>query len=382
MKCKTGLAALIVFACCVFSAATVSAQVAGFKISTPVVSNPTAAGADADFDVIAYGNTTSPLPALRAGTPLANSSTNIFTQSYSFGNGSRPYQVRLAVNSAWNTSAVPALSFGDGSTQQTMALALETTGTFAPPKPGGEASGIGAINTFRGSFSHTYPNGNFTLKARLTPVGTYGSPNPGVGADQTLTQGQAYVGTLINTFTYQVTVSALSPPGTSTYYYQNTSSTTNTYTDTVVEAKATEMVAINAAPPTLTVDGGLCPGSLDITISNGTPGARVTFWAAFDPGATSVGLGPCAATIVDLDTAEPRRSAFFDGMGEFSFSRFFTPAQCSIMMQAVNHGNCAKSSVELPPIGPPPPPPPPPPTVVKPSVASTSGGVGPSVERN
>lgn len=376
MKSKTGLAALIVFTCCILFAGAVAAQVAGFKISTPVVSNQTPFGADADFDVIAYGNTSSPLPALRAGTPLANSSSNIFTNSYSFGNGLRPYQVRLAVNSAWNTSAPPALSFGDGSTQQTMALALETTGTFADSKPALEASSLGLGNTFRGSFSHTYPNGNFTLKARLTPVGSYGSPTPGVGAYQTLTQGQAYVGTLINTFTYQVTVSALSPPGTGTYSYQTTNVTTNTFTNTVVEAKASEMVAINASPPTLTVDGGLCPGSLNVTISNGTPGARVTFWAANNPGATAIGMGPCAKTIVDLDTAEPRRSAFFDGMGEYSFSRFFTPTQCNIMMQAVNHGNCAKSSVELPPMSPPPP------TVGKPSVAGASGVRGTGAKGN
>lgn len=380
MKSKSGLTVLAALTCCVALVSVAPAQVAGFKISTPVISNPTAMGADADFDVIAYGNTTSPLPALRAGTPLANSSTTIFTQTYSFGNGPRPYQVRLGVHSGWNTSSAPALSFGDGSIQQTMALALETSGTLGTTKPGVEAPGgktpeVGIANTFRGSFSHTYPNGNFTLKARLTPVGTYGSPAPGVGANSVLSQGQAYLGTLVNNFTYQVTVSPLSPPGSGTYSYNNTDVTTNTFFSTVVEAKAIEMVAVNASPPSLTIDGGLCPGVLNVTIGNGTPGARVTFWASFDPGITPIGMGPCAKTIVDLDTPEPRRSAFFDGMGEFSFSRFFFPDQCNIMMQAVNHGNCAKSSVEFAPVSPPP-------TVSKPSLAAAPGGAGLGTDRN
>lgn len=367
MNRKSGFVFLSFLLCCALGVSVASAQIAGFKISEPVLSNQTTLGADADFDVIAYGSSTAPLPGLRAGTPLDNSSSNVFTQTYSFGNGPRPYQVRLAVNSDWNTSGLPALSFGDGSTQQTMVLALETSGMLETPGLVAAATGEGVgMTTFRGSFSHTYPNGNFNLKARLTPVGTYGSPTPGVQANVPLTEGQAYMGTLVNNFVYQATVSPLSPPGMNTYTFQTTQPVTNTFPNTVVEATATETVAINAAPPTLTVDGGLCPGMLNINITDGTPGARVTFWASNTAGSTPIGMGPCAATVVDLDTSGPRRTSTFDGSGNFSFSRFFTPNQCNIMMQAVNHGNCAKSMIEMPPM----PPPPPPPT--KPSAAAAS----------
>lgn len=375
MSRKSGIAVLSILTCFVLSANVASAQIAGFKISEPVLSNQTTLGADADFDVIAYGSTTAPLPGLRAGTPLDNNSTNSFTQTYSFGNGPRPYMVRLAVDSDWNTTGIPALSFGDGSFQQTIALALETTGTTGTfNKPMQETAGDGVgMTTFRGSFSHTYPNGSFALTARLTPVGTYGSPTPGVQANTSLTQGQVYMGTLINNFQYQATVTPLSPPGTGTYTFQTTQNQTNTFTNTIIKVTADESVMINAAPPILTVDGGLCPGTLDVTITNGTPGARVTFWASNNAGAHPIGMGPCASTIVDLDTTSPRRTAFFDKSGEFSFSRFFTPAQCNIMMQAVNHGNCSKSGIELPPTGAPPPP-----TFKKSSssVGATSTGLG------
>lgn len=375
MKMHSACAAVLAFFCLVLVAGAASGQIAGFKISEPVISNQTTLGADADFDILAYGSdTTPPFPvAVRAGTPIANSSVNSFTQTYSFGNGDRPYFVRLAVNSAWNTSAFPAIDFGDGSIQQTMALALDTatttTGTLVGNSKGPQGEGVSTPFTYRGSFSHTYPNGNFQITSYLTPVGTYGSPVPGAPVDSPMTTGTPYPGTLVNTFVYQVTVSPLSPPGTGTYTYQNTDTNTNTFTNTVLKARAIENVEINATPPTLTVDGGLCPGTLDITISDGTPGARVTFWAANNPGAHSIGMGPCASTVIDLDTTEPRRTAFFDGSGVFSFTRFFTPAQCGILMQAVNHGSCAKSGVVLPPVAPPPP------TV--PTLSSSAAGAGP-----
>ena len=373
MKMHSTRAVVLAFSCLALVAGTATGQIAGFKISTPVVSNQTTLGADVDFDVMAYGSdTTPPFPvAVRAGTPIANSSVNSFTQTYSFGNGMRPYFVRLAVNSDWNTSPVPAIDFGDGSYQQMMALALDTgttTGTLVGSK-GPRDEGVPSPFTYRGSFSHTYPNGNFKITSYLTPVGTYGSPVPGAPVDSPMSTGTAFPGTLVNTFVYQVTVSPLSPPGTGTYTYQNTNTYNNTFPGTVLKAKAVENVEINATPPTLTVDGGLCPGTLDITISGGTPGSRVTFWAANDPGSHPIGMGPCASTVIDLDTTEPRRTAFFDGSGVFSFTRFFTPAQCGILMQAVNHGNCAKSGIVLPPVAPPPP--------TQPTLRTSAVGAGP-----
>ena len=323
-------------------AASAFGQIAGFTITPPVTSNPTMTGEDATFDVLAYGET----PGLtlsatyRAGDPLNNSSATTFTNSYDFGNGNRPYQVRLFVNSQWNWGDYPAIEYGDGAERQVMALALDPMST----EMAHGAEGV-TMNTFRGTFNHTYAAGNYTITSRLTPDETYPVTAPGVDiASGGLTTGNASTGTLMNTFTYQVTVSPLSPPGTGTYTYQNTNITPATFTNTVRQVTNTTPVTIVAPGPTLDVTGS-CPGMATIDITGLTPGARVTFWASDTAGSTPIGVGPCASTEIDLDVVEPRRRAFADGMGNYSFSRFFFFGQCGVMMQAVNHGNCGKSPV-------------------------------------
>ncbi len=333
---------------------TAGAQIAGFKISTPVVTVLDTQNAEAEFDVIAYGQTLSTPPQnYVAGIPLNNSSSTIFTNSYSFGNGMRPYQVRLAVDSQWNITDKPALEFGDGARLQTIVLPLDpgTASTGTLTASASSPSGLGGT-VFRGSFTHNYGNGTHTVTARLTPRGMYASPSPGVNVASTLTTGNPMIADLSNTFVYQVTVSPLSPPGTGTYTFQSTSTISNTFPSTVVAVTNTEVVDVMLPAPTVTVDGGVCPGVLNVDITGLTPGARFTFWAADSAGAFPIPTGPCSGTIVDLDTDAPRRADFADKAGEFSFTRFFFPDQCDVLMQAVNHGNCTKSAIVTPPIPP------------------------------
>lgn len=334
-----------------FLCGAAGAQVAGFKISTPAVTILDSQNAEAEFDITVYGETTTDIPpAYRAGTPLNNSSSTVFTQTYSFGNGPRPYQVRIAVDSQWNFPDRPGLEFGDGAILQTIALPLDpgttgTTGTLTRNK-----IGVGMPPVFRGSFTHNYGNGSHTVTARLTPRGAFASPSPGVHVAPVLTTGNTFMGTLSNSFVYQVTVSPLSPPGTGTYTFQSTNTSSDSFPSTVISVTNTETVDVMLPAPMLTVDGGTCPGVLNVNITGLTPNARVTFWAANDPGAYPIPTGPCAGTIVDLDTDHFRRAAFADSLGDYSFSRFFFPDQCNIMMQAVNHGNCTKSAVVTPPV--------------------------------
>lgn len=324
-------------------ATPVHGQIAGFKLSTPNVGNTTPTGEDATFDVIAYGNTPTVTSSaqLLAGAALNNYSSTSFTNSYNFGNGVRPYLVQLYVNSQWNWGDYPAISYGDGQIRQIMALALDPLSVAR--KPSVDARGP-ALNTFRGTFTHTYTPGNYTIKSRLTPEDELPLANPGVPTTGTLFTGNASVGTLANTFTYRVTVSPLSPPGTSTYNYQNTAISNHTYPSTVRQIWNTEQVEIGGLGPALTVTGS-CPGMATIDITGLTPFARMTFWASDTAGSTPIGEGPCASVNVDLDVVKPRRRDFADMNGEYSFTRFFFFGQCNIMMQAVNHGTCTKSPV-------------------------------------
>ena len=355
MKIRSFQCLMLFLATAILVCGTAGAQIAGFKISTPVVTVLDTQNAEAEFDVIAYGQTLSTPPTnYIAGVPLNNSSSTVFTNSYSFGNGLRPYQVRIAVDSQWNFLDLPALEYGDGAELQTIVLALDpgttgTTGTLTASVP----SQIGLGGTvFRGSFTHNYGSGTHTVKARLTPRGMYGSASPGVNVAPTLTTGNPMVGDLSNTFVYQATVSALSPPGTGTYFFQTTNTASNTFPSTVVSVTNTEVVDVMLPEPTVTVDGGVCPGVLNVNITGLTPGARFTFWAANAAGAFPIPTGPCTGTVVDLDTTAPRRADFADKFGEFSFTRFFFPDQCNVMMQVVNHGNCTKSPIVTPPVPP------------------------------
>lgn len=354
---KLPVAVLAALFLVVLSPAPADAQIAGFKLSVPVVDNTTPMGEDATFDVIAYGNTPTVTPSfqLNAGAPLNNYSSLSFINSYSFGNGVRPYQVMIYVNSQWNWGDYPAISYGDGEIRQIMGLVLDPVSVAS--KPALSTRGPAALNTFRGTFTHTYTPGNYTIKARLTPEDTYPLANPGVPTSGPLSTGNVSIGNLDNTFTYRVTVSPLSPPPTSPYMYQNTIISNNNYPSTVRQVWNTESVEIGGLGPGLAVTGS-CPGMATIDITGLTPFARVTFWASDTAGSTPIGTGPCATVNVDLDVVNPRRKDFADVNGEFSFTRFFFLGQCNVMMQAVNHGTCTKSDVvtgvTAAPIAPPP----------------------------
>ena len=316
------------------------AQIAGFKISDVVIDNPTATGADATFDVVAYGQTATPAASLRGGTILSRYDATSFTNSYDFGNGTRPYHVYLRAGSYWNTLMLPGLRYGDGANLPILALPLD-------PMTVEEAHGAeGAMNTFRGTFSHTYTNGSYLIKARLSGTGSLGNP-PGLDVISPLTTGAINRTDLQLAFQYTVRIHPVTPPGTNTYTLSSQSGTTKFYVQTPVSVHDTVGIDIAGFDPAILATGS-CPGTVTITIANLTPGDRASLWMVpsnAGPGSYTIPNGGCAGTMIDIPATEPLWKRTANGMGEISYTRNFTFLHCENKIQALDQTTCSKSPV-------------------------------------
>lgn len=318
MSMRNALATVL--ATSLLAAVPAAGQIAGFKISDPVIDTATQ---EVDFDVVAYGLTAAAPGDLKAGLPIDRALTGSY---YTQTTGGGPGNFYYTIASDWNTVGYPALDFGDGNTQQVMTLALDVAG---PP------------NTFRGSFSHTYPVGVHHIHAKLTPDGEYQAPGLETAG---LTTGYPVTGTLVNYFAAHYKVRATTGATTTSF----DTSTTITYPNTVRYVFNDLKVFVTGPPPVMSVVAGTCPGVVTLKIDDLQPGDKVALYTSTELGETPV-PGACAPAVIDLDNAFHRTTRFGDANGEILITRTFPPAQCSLLMQAINLGvggsNCGTSNI-------------------------------------
>ena len=184
---------------------TGSTRIAGFKVSTPVVS-----GLDVQVDLTAYALTNpSPEPDIIGGKPLDFYYMTNRTTTADFGYGYAPtvYNFFLKVDDDWFTTAPPALDFGDAEVEQTIVLGLAPLAEtdrkgkgFLPP-----------VNVYRGSFVHSYDlAGTYNIKAKLGPDGQFAEPGLGPATISNVayppTTGTAFVGTLAANKIYSISI--------------------------------------------------------------------------------------------------------------------------------------------------------------------------------
>jgi hypothetical protein len=98
--------------------------------------------------------------------------------------------------------------------------------------------------------------------------------------------------------------------------------------------------------PALLVTGD-CPGTMYVTLADGTPGGDAVFVSSSRPGSQVVPSGPCAGETVDL--ARPRERARLtigsNGLASTSFEA--TAEQCGVLkVQAVDLATCVKTEVQ------------------------------------
>jgi hypothetical protein len=98
--------------------------------------------------------------------------------------------------------------------------------------------------------------------------------------------------------------------------------------------------------PALLVTGD-CPGTMYVTLADGTPGGEAVFVSSNRHGSHAVSGGPCAGETVDL--ARPRERARLtigsNGLASTSFEA--TAEQCSVLqVQAVDLATCVKTEVQ------------------------------------
>jgi hypothetical protein len=314
------LGVVLALALSLATASPAAAQIAGFRISNTNVDGMTG---QVDFDVLLYGVTTPPPGNFRAGMPIDRTLVN----SYTYTNASNVYYLYYTLVSDWNTYAPPALEFGDGATDQVITLVLQPT--------------EGVTNLFRGSFSHTYAQGDYKIEAKVNPDGEYLMPGVETAG---LTTGYAITGTLVNQFAANLTVRNTLG---STVYTFNTAYT-NSYPGTIRYVKNSAEILVPGSPPVLQVTSGLCPGVATLEVSNLVPGDKVAFFTSYNPGSYDVG-GACAGAIIDLDNPTLRSTRYADANGKILVTRNFPPSQCALLIQVINLGvggsNCGTSAV-------------------------------------
>ncbi len=173
-----------------------TAQISGFKVS--VVDTH---GLEVHFDLTAYAVAYNG-PYIKAGFPLDNAFSTVYTTSYDFGfgySGGTNYVVTFTSQENWNTTNPAVVTFGDGNHMNAFVLVYE--GSPAVTRRDGVQPGT---SVYRGSFVHSYPSpGTYSISAQLTPDGD--SATPGLASTgNTLayppTTGSAVVGTLTKVF--------------------------------------------------------------------------------------------------------------------------------------------------------------------------------------
>lgn len=101
-----------------------------------------------------------------------------------------------------------------------------------------------------------------------------------------------------------------------------------------------------APTPVITLSGP-CPGTMQISISNATPGACVVIGYATGTGMTEIAQGPCLGSFIGLDSgARVAAMLFADENGAIERSVEIDPARCgSTLLQAVDLDTCLVSHV-------------------------------------
>jgi len=94
----------------------------------------------------------------------------------------------------------------------------------------------------------------------------------------------------------------------------------------------------------LDIVGNNCPGDIDLTVSGGTPGGAIAFARAANEGMSEVPVGSCAGTELGLANPSLLTILTADGNGEINLSRSLTPAQCGLVLQAIDITTCGTSN--------------------------------------
>ena len=91
--------------------------------------------------------------------------------------------------------------------------------------------------------------------------------------------------------------------------------------------------------------GGVCPGTVDFSLSGFTPNGRAQVYVGRDQGSTTLTTGPCAGTVLDLANARRMVNAILDAGGEATVSRDATGSLCGRPAQALDLTTCALSNL-------------------------------------
>jgi len=95
---------------------------------------------------------------------------------------------------------------------------------------------------------------------------------------------------------------------------------------------------------------GTCPGPVTLDVSGASPGASVAVAWSLSTGSFTLPPGPCAGTVLGLNSPNLLTFLVADAAGNASFTGTASSAACGAFVQIVDLSNCATSGVETVPV--------------------------------
>ena len=90
---------------------------------------------------------------------------------------------------------------------------------------------------------------------------------------------------------------------------------------------------------------GTCPGPVTLTLSGATPGAQVGIGWSANTGSFTIPSGPCAGTVLGLDSPNLLAIVTADAFGMATVAGTAPAAACGASVQAVDFSNCGTSNI-------------------------------------
>lgn len=117
-----------------------------------------------------------------------------------------------------------------------------------------------------------------------------------------------------------------------------------------LDAPSPQTLGSTAGVFTMSVSG-TCPGLVTIDITSGTPFGRVGIAYSTSLGSFTIPSGPCAGTVLGLDSPIVLTTLNTDAAGDATFVGTAPASACGNFLQAVDLLPCLPSTVELVPWG-------------------------------